>query len=174
MLELQNVDDQVYEEIIKHLKPVSYAENSYIIREGEPIGHMLFVTQGVVWVFGNGAIRSEAKGDFYGEQLLKWQLRSASYTNLPISTKNVQSHTKVEGLALKAVDLNHILSKYWWKFPIAKQYEVELLKRFAAGAIGEAWQRCQSRRQKDPSLRWTALNRKITSVTALSSTMSNP
>ncbi|GMN44437.1 hypothetical protein TIFTF001_013632 [Ficus carica] len=172
--ELQTIDDQVYEEIIKHLKPVSYAENSYIIREGEPIGHMLFVTQGVVWVFGNGAIRSVAKGDYYGEQLLEWQLRSASYTELPVSTKNVQSHTKVEGLALKAVDLNHILSKYWWKFPIAKQYEVELLKRFAAGAIGEAWQRCRSRRQKDPSLRWTALNRKITSVTAFSSTTSNP
>ncbi|GMN44433.1 hypothetical protein TIFTF001_013628 [Ficus carica] len=143
--ELQNIDDQVYEETIKHLKPVSYAENSYIIREGEPIGHLFFVTQGVVWVFGNGALRSVAKGDYY-----------------------------VEGLALKAVDLNHILLKYWWKFPIAKQYEVELLKRFAAGAIEEAWQRCQSRRQKDPSLRWTALNRKITSVTAFSSIMSNP
>ncbi|GMN44439.1 hypothetical protein TIFTF001_013638 [Ficus carica] len=63
--ELENIDDQVYEEIIKHLKPVSYAENIYIIREGEPIGHMLFVTQGVVWVFGNGAIRSVAKGDYY-------------------------------------------------------------------------------------------------------------
>lgn len=165
--ELQNVDEEVHGEIINHLKPAVYAENSYIIREGEPISHVLFVTQGVVWVFGNGSItKIVAKGDYYGEQLLEWQLSSASYTEVPISTKNVQSHTNVEALTLKAADLKHILTKYWWKFPIAKQYKVELLKRFAVSAIGEAWLRCRRRRQKDPSHKWPIVNRKIRGVTA--------
>ncbi|XP_024025758.1 cyclic nucleotide-gated ion channel 1 [Morus notabilis] len=165
--ELQNVDEEVHGEIIKHLKPVIYAENSYIIREGEPISHMLFVTQGLVWVFGNGSImKIVAKGDYYGEQLLEWQLSSASYTEVPISTKNVQSHTNVEALTLKAVDLKLILTKYWWKFPIAKQYKAELLKRFAVSAIGEAWLRCRRRRQKLPSHKWPIVNRKIRGVTA--------
>lgn len=150
----QNVDEEVFDDIIKHLKPVTYAENSYIIRKGEPIGCMLFVTQGSVLIFGDGSAKCvvKEKGNYCGDQLVEWQLKSASYSELPISTTNVQSHTKVESLALKAVDLKHVLSKYWWKIPISREYEVQLRKRFAVNAIGEAWQRCRLRKQKDDKL----------------------
>ncbi|PON50121.1 Voltage dependent potassium channel [Parasponia andersonii] len=168
---LQNVDDEVLKEIIKHLKPVTYAENSYIVRKGEPIGFMLFVTNGVVLIFGDdhspAKCIAKAKGDYYGDELVEWQLKSGSYSELPISTANVQSHTKVEGLALRAVDLKHVLSKYWWKIPISTRYELVLLKRFAVNSIGEAWQRCLLRRQrKDQLANWTAVKGRLKAVTA--------
>ncbi|PON96857.1 Voltage dependent potassium channel [Trema orientale] len=166
---LEHNDDEVLEEMIKHLRPVTYAENSYIIRKGEPIGYVLFVTHGVVLVFGDESTNcvAKTKGDYYGDELVGWQLKSASYSDLPVSTTNVQSHTKVEALILNAVDLKHVLSKYWWKFPISTKYEEQLRKRFAADAIGEAWKRSLQRRQKDDQLgRWTAVRRRLRGATA--------
>lgn len=162
-------DDEVLEEIIKHLKPVAYPENSYIIRKGEPIGSMLFVTHGVVLVFGDESTKcvAKTKGDYYGDELVEWQLKSSSFSNLPISTTNVQSHTKVEALLLNAVDLKLVLSKYWWKLPISTKYDDELRKRFAVNAIGEAWKRCLQRRLKDDQLgRWTVVRRRLRGATA--------
>ena len=158
------MDDEVWEEIIKHLKPVTYAENSYIVRKGEPIGFMLFVTHGVVLIFGDdsGNCAAKAKGDYYGDELVKWQLKSASYSDLPISFANVQSHTKVEGLALKAVDLKHVLSKYWWKLPISTKYELELLELFAVSAIREAWRRYSLTRHH----KWSLVRGKLRVMTA--------
>lgn len=135
---LQNNDEEVYKEIIRHLKPVTYAENSYIVRKGEPIRCMLFVTHGVVLIFGDDSKSciAKEKGDYYGDELVVWQLNSGSYSDIPISSANLQSHTEVEGLVLKAVDLKHILSKYWWKFPIPAKYK----EQFATNAL-EAWLR---------------------------------
>ena len=69
------MDEQVLTAVCDgHLKPVIYSENSYIIREREPIDKMLFITQGVVRTYttsndGSGFSRTVCleKGDFYGE-----------------------------------------------------------------------------------------------------------
>jgi len=61
---------------------MNYSENSYIFQEGEPLNMMIFITQGSLWCFktnngenGEGTASNPQcieKGDFYGEELLKW------------------------------------------------------------------------------------------------------
>jgi CRP-like cAMP-binding protein len=108
--------------ICKFLKPRYYSENSYISREGEPLNEMIFITQGSIWCFktnncenGEGTASSPQcikKGDFYGEELLKWGVNcspSPELSNLPIS-ETVKTVTKVEAFALTANDWKNIVS----------------------------------------------------------------
>ncbi|XP_048319661.2 cyclic nucleotide-gated ion channel 1 isoform X2 [Ziziphus jujuba] len=131
---LRNVKEEVLEVICDHMKPVIYTENSYIIREGDPLDQMILITQGTVWVYtgnscshgrrSNGGTNASSsnttkrlkKGDIYGEELVKWSLTHNSLSDFPISNENVRSHTKVEGFALKANDLMNAISNYWWLF----------------------------------------------------------
>ncbi|KAM1037922.1 hypothetical protein ACFX13_033408 [Malus domestica] len=70
---LENKDRRVLDAIMRHLKPVNYADGSYIIREGEPLDRMLFITQGSVLTYktsgigggsGSSSIIRLAKRDF--------------------------------------------------------------------------------------------------------------
>lgn len=115
--------------IYDHLKPVSYAENSQIIKEQDPLDWMLFITQGTVSVFAaschgerststNTKPKSLKKGDYYGEELVEWSLKDKCSSGYPISTANVKSYTKVDGFTLLANDLrNAVLRRVWWLFP---------------------------------------------------------
>jgi cyclic nucleotide gated channel len=106
------------------LEPMIYTEGSYIIREGEPLDMMFFVTRGNVLTFktktNNGTIEliEKEKDSWYGEELLTWAERSSSkLSTLPISTVTVKSHNKVEVFALKALkalkalNLHDVVSK---------------------------------------------------------------
>ncbi|XP_030500455.2 putative cyclic nucleotide-gated ion channel 13 isoform X2 [Cannabis sativa] len=132
----RSMDEYVYETICKYLKPVTYSEKSYIVRKGEPLDMVLFITQGVVWTFGSSTTPTNRlqKGDFYGNELVEWQLSSTSYNDFPISTANLKSHTKVEAFTLMAIDLEHVLSSCWSKFfrCSANESMSEGLKPFAA------------------------------------------
>ena len=130
-------NEQLLQMICDYLKPVYYNEQSYIVREGEPLDAMLFITQGVVWNFittsnGEGIVTSKAqcieKGNFFGQELLDWGFSKEkekekelvggefegslipNLSELPISTKTAKTHTKVEGFALLANDLRTIVS----------------------------------------------------------------
>jgi cyclic nucleotide gated channel len=48
---LKNEKEYLLQLIYEFLKPLYYNEDSYIIREGEPLNAMLFITQGSVWCF---------------------------------------------------------------------------------------------------------------------------
>jgi cyclic nucleotide gated channel len=92
------------------LEPMIYMEGSYIIREGEPLDMMFFVTRGNVLTFktktNNGTIEliEKEEDSWYGEELLTWAERSSSkLSTLPISTVTVKAHNKVEVFALKAL-----------------------------------------------------------------------
>ncbi|KAL4594930.1 hypothetical protein ACB092_12G054900 [Castanea dentata] len=110
-------DEQLLRMICDFLKPVYYDEHEYVFREGEPLDAMLFITQGIVLNFptGNceGTLSSMAecieKGDFYGQDLLDWAFKdsptSRNLSKLPVSTKTLKTHTKVEGFTLLANDL---------------------------------------------------------------------
>ncbi|XP_062119872.1 cyclic nucleotide-gated ion channel 1-like [Humulus lupulus] len=143
----QNINEYVYETICKYLKPVIYSEKSYIIRKGEPIDMVLFITQGVVWTFGSSTIPMNRlqKSDYYGNELIEWQLNSTSYKDFPISTANVKSHTKVEAFALMAIDLEHVLSSCWLKFfqcySTNETMSSEGLKSFAATCVQRQFRR---------------------------------
>ncbi|XP_062074777.1 probable cyclic nucleotide-gated ion channel 10 [Humulus lupulus] len=141
----QNMDDYVYESICNSLKPVIYSEKSYIIRKGEPLDMVLLITQGVVWSFGTSSMVRLQRGDYYGNELVEWQLNSTSYNDFPISTANVKSHTKVEAFALMAIDLEHVLSSCWVKFfqynSTNETMSSEGLKSFAATSVQRGFRR---------------------------------
>ena len=120
MPQLQGKGEQLLQLICDYLKPMHYNQHNYIVREGEPLDAMLFITQGIIWNFKTSinAERSAKcieKGSFYGEELLEWGLEcSAALPNLsdlPISLKTAKTHTKVEAFALMANDLRTIVSR---------------------------------------------------------------
>ncbi|KAH7538177.1 hypothetical protein FEM48_Zijuj03G0171300 [Ziziphus jujuba var. spinosa] len=147
----QNMKESVLEEICSHLKPVIYGENSYIIRDGDPMHQMFFITQGTILAFtssrstsssgsnsnsksifstSSGSMRRLKKGDYHGEELLEWSLTHLSFTEFPISTVNVMCHTKVEGFVLKANDLLN-----------AVKSQVERWQLLAVSVIQALWRR---------------------------------
>jgi cyclic nucleotide gated channel len=114
---LENKGEYLRRLICESLKPLYYNEDSYIIREGEPLNAMLFITQGSVCCFktnngenDNGVVSGPhciEKG-LYGEELLEWGFNSSpisKLSGLPISTKTVKTLTRVEAYALTANDL---------------------------------------------------------------------
>lgn len=160
----QNINDQLLQVFLDHLKPVHYNEHSYVFREGEPLDAMLFVTQGIVWTYTSShGDKSEclSKGQFYGEELLEWGFKARSLTdlsNLPISPKTVRCHTKVEAFALRASDLKTILTQNWWQLSKMLSHitgsNLERWKPLAASSILSAWRRSPRYREwasKPPS-----------------------
>lgn len=141
----QNMDKRLLDAICDHLKPVLYIEHSFILRKGDPLDEMLFITRGKLLTYtteGRAGANCLSKGDFYGQELLDWVLKTypnPSLSNLPFSTKTVQAHTKVEVFALRANDLKTVVSKFWWLFPSSGLEEWRQPR--AAHALQTAWRR---------------------------------
>ncbi|KAB1206249.1 Cyclic nucleotide-gated ion channel 1 [Morella rubra] len=103
--------------ICDSLKPVYLNEDTYIIRQGEVLDKMLFFNQGTVCTFstndenGTGCLK---KGDFYGEELLKWVLApldsSGPSEQIPFSKITLKCKTKVEVFSLWVDDLKNVVS----------------------------------------------------------------
>ncbi|KAH7538198.1 hypothetical protein FEM48_Zijuj03G0173400 [Ziziphus jujuba var. spinosa] len=137
---LRNMDDRVIEIFMNHLKPVVYTENTYIIRNGEPLDLMFFITQGVVWTFKSTGSKTTdnclEKGDFYGEELLNWAMEFPTFAQVPISTTNVKCHTKVEAFYLTALNSKNLIRNYWWLFRQQLQLSTQCeTKRFEPLAL---------------------------------------
>ncbi|KAG2679297.1 hypothetical protein I3760_11G045500 [Carya illinoinensis] len=101
--------------ICDKLKQVYHNDDSYIVRQGEPLDRMLFLTQGIVWKFRTRETTlGIEKGHFIGEELLTWGFNGSSAPNLsklPISTETIKTHTKVEAFALLANVLRTLVPK---------------------------------------------------------------
>ncbi|KAM1159482.1 hypothetical protein ACFX19_033219 [Malus domestica] len=108
---LENKDRRVLDEIMKNLEPVNYSDGSYIIREGEPLDRMLFITQGIALAYKTSTTHLE-KGDVYGKELIGWAATSTPFSGLPISDQTVKSHEKVEVFAIRAATLKRIVSDF--------------------------------------------------------------
>nr|XP_011466570.1 PREDICTED: cyclic nucleotide-gated ion channel 1-like isoform X2 [Fragaria vesca subsp. vesca] len=116
--------DEVYREICKYLEPMIYKKGRYIIREGEPLDMMFFVTWGTVLTYAtnknggsngsSGTIQQLKKDghDLYGEGLITWAEGPCELSNLPISDITVKCHDKAEVFALQAKNLKFIASKF--------------------------------------------------------------
>lgn len=150
---LRHMDEQVLKGICEYLKPVIYAEDSYIIREGEPLEKMIFITQGIAWTYAtnidggrsssSSSIGCLEKGDFYGEELLNWAFNFASFSELPISTRTVKSQRKLEAFAIRANDLQSVVSKFWWHFSMELQHDYQPRRRehLATSCLQKTWRR---------------------------------
>ncbi|KAJ0250061.1 putative cyclic nucleotide-gated ion channel 13 [Hirschfeldia incana] len=113
------MDEQLLDAVCDKLRPVLYTENSYAIREGDPVEEMLFIMRGkLMSATTNGgrtgffnAVYLNAS-DFCGEDLLTWALDPQSSSHYPISTRTVQALTEVEAFALAAEDLKLVASQF--------------------------------------------------------------
>ena len=123
---LQNMDEQLLLKIGDSLRPVYYNEQSYIVREGDPIDAMFFITDGVAWCYstsnkgeaisgcfsGSPALAKRLeKGDFFGGELLEFVLENPSLPKLAISPRTVKTHEPIQGFAIMAEDLKNVVTK---------------------------------------------------------------
>ncbi|XP_020588369.1 probable cyclic nucleotide-gated ion channel 5 [Phalaenopsis equestris] len=114
-----NMDERLLDAICERLMPSLYTENTYIVREGDPVDEMLFIIRGRLESvttdggrsgFFNRSILKE--GDFCGEELLTWALDPKAGANLPSSTRTVRSLTEVEAFALMADELKFVAGQF--------------------------------------------------------------
>ncbi|XP_071715636.1 cyclic nucleotide-gated ion channel 1-like [Rutidosis leptorrhynchoides] len=113
------MDERLLDAMSDCLQPVLYTENSYIVREGDPVDEMLFIMRGeLLTTTTNGgrtgffnSSRLKA-GDFCGEELLTWALDPNFSTTFPLSTRTVRPVTDVEAFSLKADDLKFVASQF--------------------------------------------------------------
>ena len=116
------MNEQLLLKICDSLRPVYYNEQSYIVREGDPIDAMFFITDGVAWSYSTSnkgeAISGSSspaerleKGGFFGGELLKFVLENPSLPTLAISPRTVKSHGHIEGFAIMADDLKNVVTE---------------------------------------------------------------
>ncbi|XP_042984344.1 cyclic nucleotide-gated ion channel 1-like [Carya illinoinensis] len=138
-------EELLYEITCKFLKQVHYNQSSYIVREGEPLDALIFMVKGIVWTYtSNHGNKTKClkTGDLFGRHLVDWVLESPGLSDLPLSTRTLKCHTKVEVFCLMASDLKDMMSQCWWKFRKSShitQSNSQHLKHFAASSIQAAW-----------------------------------
>nr|XP_043628532.1 cyclic nucleotide-gated ion channel 1-like isoform X2 [Erigeron canadensis] len=132
------MDERLLDAMSDCLKPVLYTENSYIVREGDPVDEMLFVMRGELLTMTTNGGRTGffnsiflKAGDFCGDELLTWALDPNLSTSLPISTRTVRPVTDVEAFALKADDLKFVASQF------RRLHSKRLQHTFSNGGHGE-------------------------------------
>ncbi|KAM3269019.1 putative cyclic nucleotide-gated ion channel 8 [Capsicum chacoense] len=153
----ENMDERMLDAICERLKPSLCTENTYIVREGDPVNEMLFIIRGRLesvttdggrsGFFNRGILKGN---DFCGEELLTWALDPKSGSNLPPSTRTVKALTEVEAFALEAEEVKYITSQ----FRRLQSRQVQHTFRFysqqwrtwAASFIQAAWRRHTKRR----------------------------
>ncbi|XP_015570777.2 putative cyclic nucleotide-gated ion channel 7 [Ricinus communis] len=114
-----NMDERLLDAICERLKPSLYTEQTYIVREGDPVDEMLFIIRGRLesvttdggrsGFFNRGFLK---EGDFCGEELLTWALDPKAGASLPSSTRTVWALTEVEAFALEAEELKFVASQF--------------------------------------------------------------
>lgn len=159
----EKMDDQLMDAMCDRLKPVLYTEDSYIVREGDPVDEMLFVIRGKLFTVTTNGGRTGffnsdylKAGDFCGEELLTWALDPHSSSNLPTSTRTVQALSEVEAFALVAEDLKFVASQFRRlhskQLRHAFRFYSQQWRTWAACFIQAAWRR-YSRKKIEESLR---------------------
>ncbi|CAL5397676.1 unnamed protein product [Camellia sinensis] len=115
----EKMDDQLLDAMCDHLKPALYTQDSFIVREGDPVDEMFFVMRGNLLTettnWGRTGFLNSVNltaGDFCGEELLTWALDPNSSSILPTSTRTARTVTDVEAFALMADDLKSVASQF--------------------------------------------------------------
>ncbi|XP_057546477.1 cyclic nucleotide-gated ion channel 1 [Amaranthus tricolor] len=115
----EKMDGQLLDAMCDCLKPVLYTQSSCVIREGDPVDSMVFVMRGRLRSMTTNGGRTGffnceylKAGDFCGEELLTWALDPNPSSNLPLSTRTVETQTEVEAFALLADDLKFVASQF--------------------------------------------------------------
>ncbi|KAF7109502.1 hypothetical protein CFC21_109747 [Triticum aestivum] len=156
----EKMDDQLLNALCDCLKPVLYTEGGCIVREGDPVNEMFFITRGNLMsmttnggktgFFNSDVLKS---GDFCGEELLTWALDPNSATSLPISTRTVKSMSEVEAFALMAEDLKFVATQFQRlhskQLRHTFRFYSQQWRTWAACFIQAAWHRCCRKKMED-------------------------
>ncbi|KAL3691067.1 hypothetical protein R1sor_004718 [Riccia sorocarpa] len=152
------MDDRLLDAICERLKPALNTEQTYIVREGDPVNEMLFIIRGHLesvttnggrtGFFNFGALKP---GDFCGEELLTWALDPRPSKTLPCSTRTVKALVEVEAFALQAEDLKFVASQFRRLHSKQLQhtfrYYSHQWRTWAACFIQARWRRYQRRKE---------------------------
>lgn len=153
----ENMDERLLDAICERLKPCLYTENTYIVREGDPVDEMLFIIRGRLESVTTDGGRSGffnrsllKEGDFCGEELLTWALDPKSGANLPSSTRTVKALREVEAFALTADELKFVASQFRRLHSRQVQHTFRFYSQqwrtWAACFIQAAWRRYSKRK----------------------------
>uniref|UniRef100_A0A7N2MUQ2 Cyclic nucleotide-binding domain-containing protein n=2 Tax=Quercus lobata TaxID=97700 RepID=A0A7N2MUQ2_QUELO len=147
---------QLLHKICDSLQPKFYNEHCYIVNEGDPIDALFLITNGIVWTYtsnnGEGSDSRHAKrlekGQHFGGKLLEWVLKPTSddmrnLSILPVSSKTLKTHTKVEAFALMAHDFKKIMES---KFSLLGPEE---LQSKAAIRVQRSWRQHRAKTYDD-------------------------
>ncbi|XP_052176136.1 protein CNGC15b-like [Diospyros lotus] len=113
------MEEHILDAICERLKPVLCTPGTCLVREGDPVGEMLFIIRGHLDSYTTGGGRtgffnSSRLGpcDFCGEELLTWALDPRQGVLLPSSTRTVKALSDVEAFALISEDLKFVATKF--------------------------------------------------------------
>nr|AWN82508.1 cyclic nucleotide-gated channel 7 [Nicotiana tabacum] len=159
----EKMDEQLLDALCDRLKPALFTENSFIIREGDPVNEMLFLMRGTLLTITTNGGRtgffnsaSLTAGDFCGEELLTWALDPHASSTLPASTRTVQAVIDVEAFALTADDLKFVAAQFRHlhskQIRHAFRFYSQHWRTWAACFIQAAWRR-HYRNKLEKSLR---------------------
>ncbi|XP_057474458.1 probable cyclic nucleotide-gated ion channel 5 [Actinidia eriantha] len=155
-----NMDERLLDAICERLKPSLYTENTYILREGDPVDEIFFIIRGRLesvttdggrsGFFNRGFLK---EGDFCGEELLTWALDPKAGSNLPPSTRTVKALTEVEAFALIADEVKFITSQFRRIHSRQVQHTFRFYSQqwrtWAASFIQAAWRRYSRRKMAE-------------------------
>ncbi|KZV40659.1 putative cyclic nucleotide-gated ion channel 5-like [Dorcoceras hygrometricum] len=153
----ENMDERLLDAICERLKPSLFTENTYIVREGDPVDEMIFLIRGRLESVTTDGGRSGffnrsllKEGDFCGEELLTWALDPKSGSNLPSSTRTVKALTEVEAFALSADELKFVAGQFRRLHSRQVQHTFRFYSQqwrtWAACFIQAAWRRYSKRK----------------------------
>ncbi|KAG6480228.1 hypothetical protein ZIOFF_063708 [Zingiber officinale] len=156
----EKLDERLLDAICEGLKPSLYTENTYILREGDPVDEMLFIIRGSLESITTDGGRSGffnrtllQERDFCGEELLTWALDPKSGGNLPTSTRTVRALNEVETFSLNADELKFVASQFRRLHSRQVQHTFRFYSQqwrmWAACFIQAAWRRYVKRKMAE-------------------------
>ncbi|PWA34380.1 potassium channel, voltage-dependent, EAG/ELK/ERG [Artemisia annua] len=114
----EQMDEHLMDAMCDRLKPVLCTENDYLLREGDPVPEIIFITSGTLLSLTTNGERSGffysanlTAGDFCGEELLTWALNPINQRH-PFSTRTVRAVSDVEAFSLGADELMFVVSQF--------------------------------------------------------------
>ncbi|XP_042499304.1 cyclic nucleotide-gated ion channel 18-like [Macadamia integrifolia] len=151
------MDDQLLDAICERLVSSLSTQDTYIVREGDPVNEMLFIIRGQLESSTTNGGRTGffnsitlGPGDFCGEELLTWALIRNPSLNLPSSTRTVRALNEVEAFALRAEDLKFVANQFKRlhskKLQHAFRYYSHQWRTWGACIIQAAWRRNKKRK----------------------------
>ncbi|KAG6678546.1 hypothetical protein I3842_14G086300 [Carya illinoinensis] len=158
------MEERMLDAICERLKPALFTQDTFLVREGDPVNEMVFILRGHLDSFTSGGGRTGffnscriGPGDFCGVELVTWALDARSSPVLPSSTRTIKAITEVEGFAIEAEDLKFVAAQY--RKLRSKQlrhqfrFDSQQWRTWAACFIKLAWRRYKKRKDAAAEVR---------------------